>query len=150
MSALAQISVEQAKPLSHLLMRSFLCLNNPALRKLLWTASLRALGCTPHFCLCTSLDSRNAEGVRDVSRCCSFAWLSGAFTSAPQARGPANTLLSHPGADCFLSLAQHQNGSNSLSDLCHRCHSLLLLCLPRLLPPQGFTFGTGFLVLRRL
>lgn len=80
MSALAQISVEQAKPFSHLLMRSFLHLNNPALRKLLWTASLQALCCAPLFLLLHLIRLTKGSGYR---RCVKVLQLCSAERSAP-------------------------------------------------------------------
>lgn len=148
MSALAQISVEQAKPFSHLLMRSFLHLNNPALRKLLWTASLQELCFAPPFLLLHLIRLRNPVGAGDVSRCCSFARLSEAFL-APRARGPANTLPLAWGLSS-ASIQASTTRAQTPSNLCHCSPCLLLIWLFRLLPPQGFTFGIGFLVLRIL
>lgn len=137
MAAPAQVCVEQANPLSHLLMRSFLCLNNPAPRKLLWAArSLPARCCGPSFLLLPLIRLRNCCSYRRCVTVLQFCLAEPGFSSAPQAHGPANTLLACPGAGFFPSSAQRLK---LLSDLCHCCLSVCCCsacsgaCLPKAL-----------------
>lgn len=68
---------------------------------------------------------------------------------SPQAHGPANMLLLAQGLSPS-SIQPSTKRAQTPSNLCHYSPCLLLIWLFRLLPPRGFMFGIGFLVLRIL